>query len=149
MTGPTTDVWDVMSTARTIRRFTDELVTDDTLARCLRAATWAPNGANAQGWRFIVLRSPALRAVVANAAAHAPEVIEPVYDMSRPGGGDDSRRARRCSPGTSWWAGRGGTTDRSADIPCPRSSSSTAGSSRPTRSDPDPSPHRGRGGPSN
>jgi nitroreductase len=94
MTGPTADVWDVMSTARTIRRFTDEPVTDETLARCLQAATWAPNGANAQGWRFIVLRSPELRAVVANAAARALEVIEPVYGMSRPADDDDSRRAR-------------------------------------------------------
>jgi len=83
-----------MSTARTIRRFTDEPVDDGTLARCLEAATWAPNGANAQGWRFIVLRSPELRAVVAVAAARALEVIEPVYGMSRPADDDDSRRAR-------------------------------------------------------
>jgi nitroreductase len=83
-----------MSTARTIRRFTDEPVDDRTLARCLQAATWAPNGANAQGWRFIVLRSPELRAVVAVAAARALEVIEPVYGMSRPADDDDSRRAR-------------------------------------------------------
>src|SRR4029079_4935093 len=68
---PTSDVWEVMSTARTIRRFTDELVDDATLTRCLEAATWAPSGANAQGWRFVVLRSPEQRAVVAKAAAQA------------------------------------------------------------------------------
>jgi nitroreductase len=83
-----------MSTARTIRRFTDEPVSDAILAQCLEAATWAPSGANAQGWRFIVLRSPELRAVVARAAAHALEVIEPVYGMTRPAGDDLSRRAR-------------------------------------------------------
>ena len=59
-----------------------------------QAATWAPSGANAQGWRFIVLRSPAQRAVVARAAAQALEVIEPVYGMSRPAEDDQSRRAR-------------------------------------------------------
>ena len=89
-----TDVWEVMSTSRTIRRFTDDPVDDATLARCLEAATWAPSGANAQGWRFIVLRSPEQRAVVAQAAARALEVIEPVYGMTRPGDDDDSRRAR-------------------------------------------------------
>ena len=89
-----TDVWAVMSTTRTIRRFTDEPVDDATLARCLEAATWAPSGANAQGWRFVVLRSPVMRAVVARAAAEALEVIEPVYGMTRPAGDDDSRRAR-------------------------------------------------------
>jgi nitroreductase len=94
MPAASSDVWEVMSTARTMRRFTDEPVDDATLARGLRAATWAPSGANAQAWRFIVLRSPEQRAVVATAAARALEVIEPVYGMSRPAAGDDSRRAR-------------------------------------------------------
>ena len=94
MTGPTDDVWTVLSTARSIRRFTDEPVDDATLARCLHAATWAPSGANAQAWRFIVLRSPEQRAVVAKAATMALEVIEPVYRMTRPDPGDMSRRAR-------------------------------------------------------
>jgi nitroreductase len=88
------DIWEVMSTARTIRRFTNEPVDDATLARCLQAATWAPSGANAQAWRFIVLRSPGQRAVVAEAAAHALAVIEPVYGMTRPADRDSSRRAR-------------------------------------------------------
>src|ERR1019366_7085267 len=86
--------WAVMSTGRTIRRFTDEPVDDATLARCLQAATWAPSGANAQQCRFVVLRSPELRAVVAKAATQALEVIEPVYGMTRPANDDDSRRAR-------------------------------------------------------
>ena len=94
MAQSTDDVWTVMSTARTIRRFTDEPVDAATLTRCLRAATWAPSGANAQEWRFVVLRSPELRAVVTKAAAHALAVIEPVYGMTRPADDDDSRRAR-------------------------------------------------------
>ncbi|MVZ99760.1 nitroreductase [Actinomadura sp. LD22] len=94
MTTPATDVWTVMSTARTIRRFTGEPVDEATLGRCLQAATWAPSGANAQEWRFIVLRSPESRAVVAKAAEQALRVIEPVYGMTRPDEQDDSRRAR-------------------------------------------------------
>jgi len=90
----TNDVWEVLSTARTIRRFTDDPVDDDALRRCLEAATWAPNGANGQAWRFVVLRSPEQRAAVAEAARRALEVIEPVYGMTRPGPDDDSRRAR-------------------------------------------------------
>jgi nitroreductase len=88
------DVWDVLATNRTIRRFTDEPVDDATLRRCLEAATWAPNGANAQAWRFVVLRSPEQRAVVAEAARLALEIIEPVYGMTRPDPDDDGRRAR-------------------------------------------------------
>ncbi|HEX5144972.1 MAG TPA: nitroreductase family protein [Mycobacterium sp.] len=94
MPGRTDDIWEVMSTARTIRRFTEEPVDDATLARCLQAATWAPSGANAQGWRFVVLRSAEQRAVVAKAAAQALAVIEPVYGMTRPADGDDSPQAR-------------------------------------------------------
>jgi nitroreductase len=89
-----TDIWTVMSTARTIRRFTDEPVDDATLARCLRAAAWAPSGANAQERRFIVLRSPQARAAVARAAAQALTIIEPVYGMTRPAASDDGLRAR-------------------------------------------------------
>lgn len=88
------DVFTVLATARTIRRFTNEPVDDNLIARCLQAATWAPNGANAQEWRFVVLRSPAMRAVVARAAAESLRIIEPVYGMSRPAEDDDSRRAR-------------------------------------------------------
>ncbi|MFC7676120.1 nitroreductase family protein [Mycolicibacterium sp. GCM10028919] len=88
------DVWQVMSTARTIRRFTDEPVGDDVLGRCLEAATWAPSGANAQAWRFVVLRSPEQRAVVAQAASQALTVIEEAYSLTRPAADDDSHRAR-------------------------------------------------------
>lgn len=94
MSAASADIWEVMSTARTIRRFTDEPVDDATLTRCLDAARWAPSGANAQGWRFVVLRSAEQRAVVAKAAAQALQVIEPVYGMNRPDPDDHSRRAR-------------------------------------------------------
>jgi len=40
MPGATSDIWEAMSTARTIRRFTDEPVDDATLAQCLQAARW-------------------------------------------------------------------------------------------------------------
>jgi nitroreductase len=88
------DVWEVMATARTIRRFSTRPVDDMTLRRCLEAATWAPSGANAQAWKFIVLASPEQRAVVGKAAANALQVIEPVYGMTRPAADDDSRSAR-------------------------------------------------------
>ena len=94
MSAPTDDLWEAMSTARTIRRFTDDPVDDAILRRCLEAATWAPSGANVQAWRFVVLRSPEQRAVVARAAAEALKVIEPVYGMTRPADDDHSRAAR-------------------------------------------------------
>jgi nitroreductase len=88
------DVWEVLSTARSIRRFTDAPVDDETLARCLQAASWAPNGANSQAWRFVVLRSAEQRAVVAEAARESLEQIENIYGMARPDPDDQGRRAR-------------------------------------------------------
>ena len=93
--GATDDVWEVLGTARAIRRFSDEPVDGTTLRRCLEAATWAPSGGNAQHWRFIVLDSPEMRAVVQQAADLALKVIEPIYGMSRPAADDRSRNARR------------------------------------------------------
>jgi nitroreductase len=49
-----------------------------TLDRCLEAATWAPNGANAQLWRFIVIDAPEQRAAVAQAAQIALASIESI-----------------------------------------------------------------------
>ncbi len=94
MPQPTNDVWEVLSTARSIRRFTDRPVDEETLGRCLEAATWAPNGANAQLWRFIVLEAPEQRAAVAEAAQAALRTIESIYGMSRPADDDTSRAAR-------------------------------------------------------
>jgi nitroreductase len=94
MSEASNDVWEVLATARTIRRFSTRPVDDATLRRCLEAATWAPSGANAQAWKFVVLASPEQRGVVARAAADALEVIEPVYGMARPAADDDSRAAR-------------------------------------------------------
>ena len=95
MVQATEDVWEVLATARAIRRFTDEPVDDVTLGRCLEAATWAPSGGNVQHWRFVVLDSPEMRAVVQQAADAALKVIEPIYGMSRPAADDTSRNARR------------------------------------------------------
>jgi len=39
----TDDLWEAMSTARAIRRFTDEPVTDEVLQRLFQAATRAPS----------------------------------------------------------------------------------------------------------
>jgi nitroreductase len=92
--GAAMDAREAMRTARAIRRFTTAPVDDDTLRRCLEAATWAPSGGNQQQWRFLVLRSPESRAAMAEGAAAALANIRTVYKMSPPEPDDDSPRAR-------------------------------------------------------
>jgi nitroreductase len=46
---------DAIMTTRAIRRFTDEPVTDDEIALCLRAAQQAPSGGNVQPQQYVVV----------------------------------------------------------------------------------------------
>jgi nitroreductase len=87
------DLWEVMRTARDIRRFTAEPVDDELLATCLEAATWAPSGGNQQPWHFVVMRSAAAREALAIGAARALAVIEQVYGLARPEPDDGTPRA--------------------------------------------------------
>ncbi len=41
---------------RSVRKFTDHVVTDEELTQILQAARWAPSWANTQTWEFVVVR---------------------------------------------------------------------------------------------
>jgi nitroreductase len=58
----TLNLFEAVYTARSVRRFRPDPVPDELLHRVLEAATQAPSGTNSQGWRFLVVRDPALRA---------------------------------------------------------------------------------------
>ena len=51
------DLFEAMSTLRAVRRLRTDPVPDDVLRKVLTAATWAPNGGNRQGWRFLAVRN--------------------------------------------------------------------------------------------
>ena len=46
---------------RTVRDFSDRPVPRQVIEDCLRAAGTAPNGANMQPWRFVVVGDPAIK----------------------------------------------------------------------------------------
>ncbi|MFW5488822.1 MAG: nitroreductase family protein [Desulfovibrio sp.] len=48
---------DALRQRRSIRKFTDEALTNDEILAVLEAGRWAPSGMNNQPWRFLVLRS--------------------------------------------------------------------------------------------
>jgi nitroreductase len=50
---------------RSIRQWKNQEVPDDLLRRAVELATWAPNGGNFQGWRFVVIKN---RQVIENMA---------------------------------------------------------------------------------
>ena len=50
-----------MRSLRSVRLFSGDPVSEDQVREVLEMATKAPNGANAQAWRFIVIRDPSIR----------------------------------------------------------------------------------------
>lgn len=50
------NIWEGLKSKRSIRRFTDQPISDDDARRILDAGRRAPSGYNAQPWRFIAVR---------------------------------------------------------------------------------------------
>lgn len=48
-------------TRRSIRKYTDEDIDDNTVNQIIEMGTWAPSGLNNQPWRFVVIRDPDLK----------------------------------------------------------------------------------------
>jgi nitroreductase len=68
--GGNMEALDAMLTRRSVRNYTDQSVSQDTVERLLRAAMAAPSAGNQQPWRFIVVRDRELLKKVAAASPH-------------------------------------------------------------------------------
>ena len=49
-------VRNVIFERRSVRKFTDELVSEEDLKYIIEAGRWAPSGENSQGWRFLIIK---------------------------------------------------------------------------------------------
>src|SRR5690348_16946773 len=58
------ELLDALRSTGAVREFTDEPVPDETVARILDSARFAPSGGNRQGWRVVVVRDPDVRRAV-------------------------------------------------------------------------------------
>ena len=59
------DLIEAIKGRRSIRKYTDELVTDEDLASIFEAVRWAPSWANTQCWELVVVKDPATRETLA------------------------------------------------------------------------------------
>lgn len=57
----------LMTERRSVRSFTDETIPDEDIRRLLEAARWAPSNSNRQGWKFLVVKSDAVKKKMAEA----------------------------------------------------------------------------------
>jgi nitroreductase len=55
------DIFDCIKTRRSIRKFTDEPVSDKLINKIIEAGTWAPSGMNNQPWKFAVIKEKDLK----------------------------------------------------------------------------------------
>ncbi len=62
------DVYEAISSRKSVRAFQDREVSEDSISRLLEAARLAPSASNRQEWRFIVVRNPATRQQLSKAA---------------------------------------------------------------------------------
>jgi nitroreductase len=60
---------------RSIRKWSKKSVPDNLIWKALELATWAPNGGNFQGWRFVVVKNPEVIEKMANAVQSVADKI--------------------------------------------------------------------------
>ena len=66
---------ELMRGRRTVRRFRDEPIDEETLRGLIEAAAWAPSAGNRQDWFFTVVTAPELKARMARAVKQKWDAI--------------------------------------------------------------------------
>jgi len=91
-----TDVFTIMQTTRSMRRLKPDPVPDALINRILQAGACAANGGNAQRWRFMVIKDPAIKQAVQVWYKRAfDETIGPRYKTNPPPPGVSAERFQR------------------------------------------------------
>jgi nitroreductase len=91
-----TDLFDIIHTTRAMRRLKPDPVPDALIRQILEAGQCAPNGSNAQRWRFLVVKDRAIKQAVQVYYKRAfDELVGPHYRSSAPPPGMDPERYRR------------------------------------------------------
>ncbi len=91
-----TDLFDIMHTTRAMRRLKPDPVPEALIRKILEAGAAAANGGNAQRWRFMVVKDPAIKKAVQIWYKKAfDEVIGPRYSTNAPPPGVSPERFKR------------------------------------------------------
>ncbi|MEF9475680.1 MAG: nitroreductase [Candidatus Mariimomonas ferrooxydans] len=69
------DIFEIIKTRRSIRRFTDEPVSDEIIDSIIEAGIWAPSGMNNQPWKFAVIKDSVLRGKISNLTKYSKTVL--------------------------------------------------------------------------
>ena len=87
------ELYEGTMTARAIRRYTDDPVSDEDIEACLAASMQAPSGGNSQPWQFVVLRDDSRTQAVASIYLRAFERWEAAQRAQMPAFRSESEEA--------------------------------------------------------
>jgi len=71
----TAELIKLIKSRRSIRLFQDKAVPEELLLQAVEAATWAPNGSNAQTWRFFIILDKKVINAIADAVQESMKTI--------------------------------------------------------------------------
>ena len=69
------EIFELIKTRRSIRKFTDEPVSDEIIDNIIEAGTWAPSGLNNQPWKFAVIRDVDLKTKISTFTRYSRIVL--------------------------------------------------------------------------
>ena len=64
-------VMEVIKSRRSIRKFQDKPVDDDTIRKIIEMGTWAPSGLNNQPWKFVIIKDKELKDKIAECTKYS------------------------------------------------------------------------------
>jgi nitroreductase len=73
--GKNMDAFKLIKTRRSIRKFTDEPVSDEIIDNIIEAGTWAPSGLNNQPWKFAVIRDEELKTKISTLTRYSKIIL--------------------------------------------------------------------------
>lgn len=90
------DVFEIMTSTRSMRRLKTNPVPDELIAKIIHAGAGAANGGNTQKWRFLVVKDPAIKKAVQVWYKKAfEEIVGPRYASSAPPPGVTADKYKR------------------------------------------------------
>src|SRR4051794_41906440 len=90
------DLFEILSTTRSMRRLKPDPVPDELIRKILEAGAGAANGGNTQRWRFLVIKDPQIKQAVQGWEKRAfDEGGGPRYARSAPPPGVTAERYQR------------------------------------------------------
>lgn len=96
MPGQTHDLFEIMSTTRSMRRLKPDPVPGEMIRQIIEAGVAAPSGGNMQRWRFLVVKDAEVKKVIGGYYKRAwDEIVRPRYSAGAPAPGTSPERFER------------------------------------------------------